>query len=54
MQTFNLKPSREIGQIKESIKQAILDGKIPNNYDAAFQFMLEKGKALGLSQKNED
>jgi putative nucleotidyltransferase with HDIG domain len=48
MKTFNLKPSREIGIIKEAIKEAILEGDIPNEHDAAFQLMLEKGKALGL------
>ncbi len=50
MTTFNLKPCREIGQIKEAIKEAILDGEIPNDYDASYQFMLEKGKALGLEK----
>lgn len=48
MNTFNLKPSKEIGIIKEAIKEAILDGDIPNEHDAAFELMLEKGKALGL------
>ncbi len=49
MKTFNLKPCREIGQIKEAIKEAILDGKIPNEYQPSYDFMLEKGKKLGLS-----
>jgi len=48
MKTFNLKPSREIGIIKEAIKEAILEGDIPNEFDAAFNLMLEEGKKLGL------
>lgn len=47
--TFNLKPSREIGIIKEAIKEAILEGLIPNEYEAAHAFMLEKGRKLGLT-----
>lgn len=48
MKTFNLKPSKEIGIIKEAIKEAILEGEIPNEHAAAYELMLEKGKALGL------
>ena len=48
MKAFNLKPCREIGQIKEAIKEAILEGQIPNEYQASFEFMIEKGKQLGL------
>jgi putative nucleotidyltransferase with HDIG domain len=46
---FNLKPCREIGQIKEAIKEAILDGKIPNEHKECYHFMIEKGQSLGLS-----
>lgn len=48
METFNLKPSKEIGIIKDAIKEAILEGEIPNEYEAAYQFMLEKGKSMNL------
>jgi len=48
MQVFNLKPSKEIGIIKEAIKEAILEGEIPNEYEAAYQFMLDKGKKMNL------
>lgn len=48
IETFNIRPSREIGIIKDAIKEAILEGEIPNEYEPARQFMLNKGKALGL------
>ena len=52
MNTFNLKPCREIGQIKDAIKEAILEGEIANNYDEAYTFMLKKAKKLGLKTIN--
>lgn len=51
METFNLKPSKEIGILKDAIKEAILEGDIPNEHEAAFQFMLDKAKSMGLKQK---
>lgn len=49
MKLFNLKPSREIGILKEAIKEAILEGEIPNDYDAAYEFMLKRAAKLGLN-----
>jgi tRNA nucleotidyltransferase (CCA-adding enzyme) len=50
METFNLLPSREIGILKEAIKEAILEGEIPNDFDACYQFMLTKAAAMGLKK----
>ncbi|WGH27856.1 MAG: CCA tRNA nucleotidyltransferase [Candidatus Bostrichicola ureolyticus] len=52
MNTFNLKPCQQVGIIKNSIKEAILDGKINNEKNDAYIFMLKKGKELGLKTKN--
>ncbi len=51
LETFDIKPSKEIAQIKEAIKEAILEGEIPNDFDAAHAMMLELGKKLGLQLK---
>jgi tRNA nucleotidyltransferase (CCA-adding enzyme) len=48
MKLFQLKPSREIGVLKEAIKEAILEGEIANDYDAAYAFMLNKAQKMGL------
>jgi tRNA nucleotidyltransferase (CCA-adding enzyme) len=52
MEFFNLRPCKEIGLIKEAIKEAILEGEIPNEYNAAFKLMIKKGGEIGL-QPNE-
>ena len=48
MRTFGLEPSRPVGVLKEAIKNAILDGIIPNEHDAAYQFMLSRAQKMGL------
>jgi poly(A) polymerase len=51
MNYFGIKPSRAVGEIKNAIKDAILDGKISNNREEAFKFMLQKAQELGLIKK---
>lgn len=48
METFGIKPCKKVGIIKDTIKDAILDGIITNSYDQAYQLMLQKGNELGL------
>lgn len=48
MQTFGLKPSPAVGQIKTAVREAILDGAIGQDYDAAYRRMLEEGRKMGL------
>lgn len=49
MNAFNLRPSREVGIIKEAVREAILEGIIPNSLELAYNYMLEEGKKLGLT-----
>ena len=51
MTIFGLEPSMVVGQLKSAIKDAILDGVIPNEYDAAYEFMLKKAEKYGLTKK---
>lgn len=50
MEIFNLKPSREIGLLKEAVKEAILEGDIPNEYNAALEFIIKRAQKLGLKK----
>jgi poly(A) polymerase len=48
MKTFNIAPCKEVGIIKTAIREAILDGKIANNFEEAEKLMLEEGEKIGL------
>lgn len=49
METFQLKPSKAVGEIKNAIREAILEGDIQNNFEEAHEFMLNLGKQMGLT-----
>lgn len=51
MTLFGLTPSAEVGRLKSSIKDAILDGVIPNEYNAAYEYLINKAKSIGLEPK---
>ncbi|MFV0419576.1 MAG: CCA tRNA nucleotidyltransferase [Dysgonomonas sp.] len=51
MEIFGLGPGREVGSLKSSVKDAIMDGVIPNEYEAAYNYLVEKAKKMGLEPK---
>ncbi len=53
MSLFNIQPSREIGVLKEAVKEAILEGEIPNEYKAAYDFVLKRAEKMGLKKVAE-
>ena len=52
MEIFGLPPCKQVGDLKNVIREAILDGLIENNYDAAYTFMMEQAQAMGLKTLN--
>ncbi len=54
METFGIPPSREVGQIKDAIREAVLEGEIPNDYTPAYEYMLQKGRELGLGSIGDE
>lgn len=53
MEIFGLAPGVEVGRLKSSVKDAILDGVIPNEYDAAYEYLVAKAKKMGLKPKEK-
>ncbi|GAB4047711.1 CCA tRNA nucleotidyltransferase [Spirosoma litoris] len=51
METFGLPPSKEVGELKTVLREAILDGLVPNSLETAYPFLLEEGRKRGLTKK---
>ena len=52
MEIFDIQPGKEIGILKNAIKEAILEGEVENNYNSALEFVINRGKDLNLEPKN--
>jgi tRNA nucleotidyltransferase (CCA-adding enzyme) len=52
MTLFDLQPSREVGLLKDAVKEAILEGEIPNEHQSALRFVIRKAAAMGLHPKS--
>ena len=52
MELFGLTPCREVGALKSALKDAILDGEVPNEHEAALQFIIERAAKMGLRPKS--
>jgi poly(A) polymerase len=53
METFGIPPSKPVGLIKDAVREAILEGIIPNNFEDAYQYMLKEGEKIGLKNRNQ-
>jgi hypothetical protein len=52
MEMFNLAPSKPVGDLKNALKEAMLEGEIPNTYEAAYEFLVAKAAEMGLKSIN--
>jgi hypothetical protein len=50
MEMFNLKPSRDVGTLKQTLKDAVLDNRVPNEREPLMQLLMKKAKEMGLQQ----
>jgi hypothetical protein len=53
MQTLNLPPCREVGTLKQAVKDAIWESRIPSDHDAAFAYMMQEAERMGLVKTKE-
>ena len=53
MELFGLKPSREVGALKQCLKDAVLDNKVPNEHEPLMQLLMEKARKMGLSSRKD-